>query len=139
MIKTLVFVTVDSGRLIGEVRLQDGKLVADEPLQDLVDAHLESGDPPNEFMLAYDGWSNGYVSAGEVTKLRPVKERDDPPELDRPPTRRSVVKVLPTAERDAALRDHYETTQVWDEENGEMWDPKTPPPYPDASPEDEDG
>lgn len=44
MIKTLVFATVDSGRVIGEVRLQDGQLVADGPLQDLVDAHLESGD-----------------------------------------------------------------------------------------------
>ena len=57
MIKTLVFVAVDSGRVIGEVRFQDGRLVADEPLQDLVDAHLASGDPPADFVTAYDGWT----------------------------------------------------------------------------------
>jgi len=45
------------------------------------------------------------------------------------------VKLRPVAEGDAALKDHLETTRFWDAEKGEMWEPKTPPPYVDPDPD----
>ena len=59
----LAFVTVDGGNEMGQVELVDGRLVADSGVQSVVDAHRGT---PDEFMLRYAGWSNGYVRAVKV-------------------------------------------------------------------------
>src|SRR5205823_3522548 len=53
--------------------------------------------------------------------------------LDREPPRdlteeKGPVKLRPVHERDAALKEHLETTHYFDEETGELYEPETPPP-----------
>jgi hypothetical protein len=41
-----------------------------------------------------------------------------------------VVRLRPQVERDAALRDHVETTHLYDEQTGEWYEPDPPPEVP---------
>lgn len=48
------------------------------------------------------------------------------------------MKLRPVAERDAALKEHLETTQFFDEQTGEMYDPPVLPEVTPSPDDDED-
>ena len=46
------------------------------------------------------------------------------------------MKLRPQAGADKALKDHLECVHIFDEETGELWEPKVPPP--DLTPDDDE-
>jgi len=119
--RTLEFFSVDSGAVYGRVRFDGEQLHAEGRARDMIEDMT-----PAEVLERYDGWSNGYVSDRRLG--------------ERPLTRdRGPVRLRPVAERDAALKEHIETTHFFDEKSRELYDPKALPPDPSPDPEENEG
>jgi hypothetical protein len=113
---TLEFFLVSTGEVLGRVVWNGHTLAADAAVNSMV-----GNRDPEEFLQTYDGWSNGYVSA-----RRPGEDRATVPS--------GGVKLIAAVDRDAAVKEHFETEHIVDPETGEDWDPKAPPP--DLTPDD---